>query len=473
MFGNHLIKPENIMAIFKGNMDFKKRVLRVADKTCMIFFIEGMVDSTALSRFIIEPLKNTQDIEQSLDVGEISFCDIEKADEEKSVISGILRGKAALLIKGKGYLFDVRKVEKRSVEQPSEENAVKASKDSFVEELKINSTLLRKKIVSENLVIEKTEAGRQTHTVIAVIYMRNIANTKLIEEVKNKLDRINVDGVLGPAIVEQAVTENLASFFPQAVITERPDKVCDSLLKGRVAVLVDGIPLGYILPATLNQFMSTPEDYSGNFVFASVVRMLRYFLLGMEVLLPGAYVALTTFHYEMIPAKLALSIAQAKMGVPFPVIFEVLAMLALFEVLIEAGLHMPQSSGQAVSIVGALVVGEAAISADLVSPAALIIVAISAISSFAMPNQEFGNALRLWRVIITVLGSALGLFGVVAGGIVLLAHLAGLESFGVPYLAPLAGVRMPKIKDTLVIVPDKYNVNRPQELKVKNKRRAR
>lgn len=129
MFGNHLIKPENIMAIFKGNMDFKKRVLRVADKTCMIFFIEGMVDSTALSRFIIEPLKNTQDIEQSLDVGEISFCDVEKADEEKSVISGILRGKAALLIKGKGYLFDVRKVEKRSVEQPSEENAVKASKD--------------------------------------------------------------------------------------------------------------------------------------------------------------------------------------------------------------------------------------------------------------------------------------------------------------------------------------------------------
>ncbi len=473
MFGNCLIKTENIMRIFKKNMDFKKRYLRVANKTCMIFFIEGMIDSSALSRFIIEPLKNTSDIEKSLESGEICFCDANKANDEEQVILGILRGKAALVINGKGYLFDVRKVEKRSVEQPSEENAVKASKDSFVEELKINTTLLRKKIVNENLVIEQTEAGRQTHTTIAIIYMQNIANEQLIENVKNKLNRIQVDGIITPGVIEQYVEENLFSFFPQAVITERPDKVCNSLIKGRVAVLVDGIPLGYILPATLNQFMSTPEDYSGNFVFASVVRMLRYFLLGMEVLLPGAYVALTTFHFEMLPSKLALSIAQAKMGVPFPVIFEILAMLALFEVLIEAGLHMPQSSGQAVSIVGALVVGEAAISADLVSPAALIIVAISAISSFAMPNQEFGNALRLWRVIITVLGSALGLFGVVAGGIALLTHLAGLESFGVPYLAPLAGVRKPDIKNTLVVVPDKYMINRPEELKVKNKRRTR
>lgn len=473
MFGNHLIKTENIIAVFKGNMDFKKRILRVGGKTCMIFFIEGMVDSNALSRFIIEPLKNTEDIQKSLESGEISFCDAEKAAAEADVIAGILRGKAALVIAGAGYLFDVRKVEKRSVEQPSEENAVKASKDSFVEELKVNTTLLRKKIVSEHLMIEQSEAGRQSHTTLAVVYMKNIANDQLVEEVKEKLKQLDVDGVITPGIVEQCMTENLASFFPQAVLSERPDKVCSSLLKGRVAVLVDGIPLGYILPATLNQFMSTPEDYSRNFVFASMVRLLRYFLLGMEVLLPGIYIALTTFHYEMLPSKLALSIAQAKMGVPFPVIFEVLAMLALFEVLIEAGMHMPQSSGQAVSIVGALVVGEAAISANLISPAALIIVAISAIASFAMPNQEFGNALRLWRIIITVLSSMIGLFGIVAGAILLLAHLAGLESFGVPYLAPLAGVRNPKIKDTLIIVPDKYNVDRPQELKVKNKRRLR
>jgi len=265
---------------------------------------------------------------------------------------------------------------------------------------------------------------------------------------------------------------NIFSFFPQTVITERPDKIAKNLLNGRCAILVDGLPIGYILPASVAQLMSTPEDYSGNFVFASVVRLLRYFLLSVEVLLPGAYVALTTFHYEMLPSKLALSIAQAKMGVPFPVVFEVLAMLALFEVLVEAGLHMPQSSGQAVSIVGALVVGEAAISADLVSPAALIIVAISAISSFAMPNQEFSNGLRLWRIIITVLGAALGLFGVVAGSIILLAHLASLDSIGIPYLAPFAGVKKVRIKDSVIVVPDMINKMRPDELNVKNKRRT-
>lgn len=467
------VTQEDILDVFSGNADFKKRFIKINEKICGIFYLDGMVDSVALSRFVVEKLRCVQNVREAVETGLISFCNCVEASDKGEAIQGILRGKAAVICNDDAYLFDVRKTEKRSVEQPSEESAVKASKDCFVEELRINTSLLRKKIASENLRIEQLVIGKQTNTAVTVVYMKNIANKELIEGVKEKLKNIKNDGIITPGTVEQYLRSNVYSFFPQAVITERPDKVARNLLNGRCAVLVDGLPIGYILPATISQFMSTPEDYSGNFIFASVVRLLRYCLLSIEVLLPGGYVALTTFHYEMLPSKLALSIAEAKQGVPFPVLFEVLAMLALFEVLIEAGLHMPQSSGQAVSIVGALVVGEAAIAADLVSPAALIIVAVSAISSFAMPNQDFSNGLRLWRIIITVLGGVLGLFGVVAGGIVLLAHFASLESFGVPYLAPFAGVKKIRIKDALIVAPDAFNKERPNELNVLNKRRVK
>lgn len=472
MFGKEPVKLQDILDVFSGNADFKKRFLKVKGKTYGILYIDGMIDSANLSRFVVEKLRYVDNVRDAVESGEISFCDSLEVTDKNVIIQGILRGKAAVISDNEAYLFDVRRTEKRSVEQPSEESAVKASKDCFVEELRINTSLLRKKIVSENLKIEQCVIGRQTNTAVAICYMQNIINPKLVKAVKEKLKKIDNDGIITPGTIEQYLKSSLYSFFPQTIITERPDKVSRSLLNGRCAIIVDGLPIGYILPATISQLMSTPEDYSGNFIFASIVRLLRYCLLSVEVLLPGGYVALTTFHYEMLPSKLALSIAEAKLGVPFPVVFEILAMLALFEVLIEAGLHMPQSSGQAVSIVGALVVGEAAIAADLVSPAALIIVAISAISSFAMPNQEFSNGLRLWRIIITVLGGVLGLFGVVAGAIILLAHVASLESFGVPYLAPFAGVKKIRFKDALIVVPDMLNKERPTELHVKNKRRS-
>lgn len=472
MLNEKPIQPQDIISVFAGNMDFKKRILKINSNICTVFFIEGMVDTVALSRFIIEKLKYINTLSESVEKGEISFCVSEEATDKDTVIEGLLRGKTAVLYKDETFLFDIRKTKDRSVDQPSEESAVKASKDCFVEELRTNTTLIRKKIVNKDLRIEQTVIGKQTNTSVAIVYIKSICSDRLVKEIKEKLKTIKNDGIITPGVIEQYLKSNIRSFFPQTVITERPDKIAKNLLNGRCAILVDGLPIGYILPASVAQLMSTPEDYSGNYVFASIVRLLRYFLLSVEVLLPGAYVALTTFHYEMLPSKLALSIAQAKMGVPFPVVFEVLTMLALFEVLVEAGLHMPQSSGQAVSIVGALVVGEAAISADLVSPAALIIVAISAISSFAMPNQEFSNGLRLWRIIITLLGAGFGLFGVVMGAVVLLAHLASLESFGIPYLAPFAGVKKVRIKDTVIVVPDMMNKMRPDELNVKNKRRT-
>ena len=460
--------------ILGKNSDFKKHRICGEFATFTVYYIDGTVDTEVLSRLITDKLKNIKNLEKAVEDGTISFCSAEKAENAPDAAEALVRGKAAVeQAGGSTYVFDVRNMQSRSVSQPSEENAVKASKDSFVEEVKTNITLLRKKIASPNLMVENIKIGRQSATTVSLVYMSNIASNDLTEKIRDVLNSIDIDGIITPGVIEQYFSKNLFTLFPQTVETERPDKVCRSLLLGRAAIIADGIPLAYILPATAAQFLSTPEDYSGNFIFASVVRALRYFLLFIEIFLPGGYVALTTFHFEMIPGKLALSIAETRSGVPFPVVCEVLAMLALFEVLIEAGRHMPQSSGQAVSIVGALVVGEAAISADLVSPATLIIVAVSAICSFAMPNQEFSNALRLWRVLLTVFGELIGLFGIVAGGLLLLLRISMIESFGVPYLAPFAGVKKIRFKDSFAVIPDKYNVFRPEELNTKNKRRTK
>ncbi len=458
---------------FSNNEDFKSKTVQTEHYRFYVYYIDGMIDSNLLSRFVIEKLRFVSSMEEDTENGLVSFCDWEKTNDINKIKDGILRGKALVVCENEGYLFDVRKTEKRSVDKPSEENSIRASKDSFVEEVKINITLIRKKIVSNELKVNFSTAGKQTQTKIAVIYMKNIANEKLVQSVKRAIEKIDTDGVITPGVVQQYFSKRIFSPFPQTVTTERPDKAAHNILMGRVAVIVDGIPLCFVLPATVSEFMSTPEDYSGNFIFSSAVRLLRYFLIWVELFLPGMYVALTTFHFEMIPPKLALSIAEAREGVPFPVLFEVLSMLALFEVLVEAGLHMPESSGQAVSIVGALVVGEAAISADLVSPAALIIVAISAVCSFAMPDQEFSNGLRLWRIILTVSGGIFGLFGVIIGGIVLLCELSSLESFGVPYLAPFAGIRKTATVKAVFVIPDKNDKYRPIELNTKNKGRTK
>lgn len=464
---------ESIKEILGKSSDFKCREIIGKYTVFNVYFLDGFADTEVLSKLVINNIKDVKSLSNAVSDGTIPFCAVERAENVQKAAEAVVRGKAVVEEKGDRYIFDVRNPQMRAVSTPDEENAVTASKDSFVEEGKVNLTLIRKKIASTDLTAKSFSVGEQTSTEITLVYLENIIDGKIVDEIKTKIAEINTDGVINSGVMEQYFSSDLYSLFPQAVVTERPDKVCRSLLMGRAAILVDGLPIAYILPATASQFLSTPEDYSGNFIFSTAVRILRYFLLFIETFLPGAYVALTTFHFEMIPGKLAVSIAETRSGVPFPVVFEVLAMLTLFEVLIEAGRHMPKSSGQAVSIVGALVVGEAAISADLVSPAALIIVAISAICSFAVPNQEFSDALRIWRLALTLCGAVIGLFGVVAGGLVLLIHLSGIESFGIPYLAPFAGVKRIRFKDSFTVVPDKLNFFRPDELNTKNKRRVK
>lgn len=269
-----------------------------------------------------------------------------------------------------------------------------------------------------------------------VVYLDGIADPDTVKRVEERLDAIDIDGVESAGNLEEYLTDASRTPFPLMPFTQRPDRFCAGLLEGRVGLLCDGLPFGYLLPGTMDQFFRTSQDRAFNWMTASMLLLLRYFCMAATLLIPGLYIALVTFHPEAIPVKLALSIVAAKQEVPFSTVFEVLIMLVAFEVLQEAGLRLPSPIGATVSILGGLVVGNAAVEAHIVSPAVLIAVAIAGVAGYTMPSQDMAAALRLWRFLLAILASLGGLFGLAMGCAALICHLAGLESFGVPYLAP-------------------------------------
>ncbi len=481
------LTSKNISGILGVNKDVKFRDIYInayqGIKTTMVF-IEGLVDDKSISEYILAPLvrnpqfretKNEREIVQYIKQGNIYFAAQNMRTDINDVILDILSGHMALIFDGSrvAFTFSVQGFDKRSITEPVDENVMKGSKDSFVETLRVNTATIRRKIKSHNLIVDQTTIGKQTLTQVAIIYMDNIANKHIIEEIKQRLDSIDIDGVLAIDIIIEYLTSPNISAFPQTVYTERPDKFCANIVEGRVGLIIDGIAGSLIFPATLLQFMQAPEDYAQNYIVSSIIRLLRYAMLFITLYLPGFYISVTTFHHEMIPTELALSIQNAKQGVPFPSPIEIIGMLIAFEILLEAGLRLPKTIGQAVSIVGALVVGQAAAAAKLVSPAVVMVIAVAAIASFTMPNQDFSNALRLWRFINALLCSALGLFGLGIGGVILIYHLCRIENYGVPYLSPFVSGENAQFQDTVLRLPIRLLKERPYDLRTINSKRQR
>ena len=332
--------------------------------------------------------------------------------------------------------FFVGTEEKRAVGQSENEPALKGARDSFVESILTNTSLVRRRLRAPELKVRQHVVGRQSLTPAMVVYLDGIADPDTVKRVEEKLDAIDIDGVESAGNLEEYLTDASRTPFPLMPFTQRPDRFCAGLLEGRVGLLCDGLPFGYLLPGTMDQFFRTSQDRAFNWMTASMLLLLRYFCMAATLLIPGLYIALVTFHPEAIPVKLALSIVAAKQEVPFSTVFEVLIMLIAFEVLQEAGLRLPSPIGATVSILGGLVVGNAAVEAHIVSPAVLIAVAIAGVAGYTMPSQDMAAALRLWRFLLAILASLGGLFGLAMGCAALICHLAGLESFGVPYLAP-------------------------------------
>jgi len=359
--------------------------------------------------------------------------------EMDPVAQGLIGGSCALFLQGekeRALVIPVPTEEKRSIGQPENEPSLKGARDSFAESVRTNTSLVRRRLRAPELKIVECVAGRQSLTPVDILWLEGIADPDTVDKVRRRIEDMDIDGIQAAGNIEEYVIDRVDTPFPLICYTQRPDRFCRELLDGRVGLLCDGIPLGWVAPGTADQFFKTGQDRAYHWMAASALRLIRYFCAAVTLLLPGLYIALVTYHPEAIPGKLALSIVAAKQEVPFSTIFEVLIMLLSFEVIQEAGLRLPGPIGSTVSILGGLVVGNAAVDAHIVSPAVLIAVAIAGVAGYTMPSQDFGNALRLWRFGLTVLSSLGGLFGLVLGCVALLYHLAGLESFGVAYLAP-------------------------------------
>ncbi len=356
----------------------------------------------------------------------------------------------------------------RSVTEPMSENVVRGPRDGFTESSDTNTALIRRRIKSPDLRMDEYKIGTKTKTTVILIYLNGVAREAIITEVKDRLQKISIDGVLESGYIEELIEDSPLSPFPQIDHSERPDKVSAALLEGRIAIVVDNTPFVLIVPTVFLQFIQSPEDYYERFHVGSLTRIVRLTAYFTSLILPALYIALTSFHQEMIPTSLALSIAASREGVPFPSIGEAFLMEATFEILREAGLRLPKQAGQAVSIVGGLVIGQAAVQAGIVSQAMVIVVALTGISSFAIPAYNAAAAGRLIRFPLMLLAAFLGLPGILAGLTIMLIHLSGLRSFGVNYLDPFTSPDTGQLKDTFVRVPWWAMINIPGNIARKN-----
>lgn len=436
------LTDENIRAIFQGAGDFQTRLIRCGNHRLYVYAIDGLISGGAASDYVIKPLVQEELSTQSMEslyrsalAGGVYNSVADPCEDLDMVALKLVNGFCVVLFPGAGAAaFEVKTGEKRGLSAPSVENTVKGPKDAFVETSRSNTSLVRRHLRSPDLRIYETCVGRRSLTNVSVIWLEGITNDDLVTKMRARVDAIDIDGFLSPAAVEEYITGSRKTAFPLIQYTERTDKFCQGLLDGRVGLIVDGIPLGYLAPVDLGYLMDSPEDRGRDFITASSIRVLRYLALLTGLLLPGLYVAAASFHQQIIPLPMLRSIIESKKAVPFSTTAEVLGLLIAFELLQESGVHLPQAIGQSVSVIGGIVIGTAAVEAGLISPVALIIVSIAGICGFVLPNRDLAEGVRVWRFLIAGLGSVAGFPGVLAGAACLMIHLAGLHSMGIPYL---------------------------------------
>ncbi|MDR0905528.1 MAG: spore germination protein [Oscillospiraceae bacterium] len=414
---------------------------------CTVIFIDGMISSDIAYEHVLQPLltergfaavEDGRGAVEAIMRGRVYHGQRKELDTMTDALAELLFGGLLVVFDdcATAVSFDSKGFEKRGIAEPTNENVLKGSRESFVESLRVNTSIVRRYVRSEDLKVHQLTVGRRTNTSVAVVYIDGIANSETTAKIIKKFEDEDTDGLTTAGQVESVLYENTLTMFPQAMYTERPDKLVGCLLEGRVGIIVDGLSLAYITPIDFHSLMQAPEDYAHHYVLASFFRILRYTCTVASLVLPAFYVAVTTFHQEMIPTKLVVSIISSKRGVPFPTYMEVLLMLLAFEVLLEAGLRLPRAVGQAVSIVGALVVGQAAITANILSPGVVIIIAAAGITGFVVPSQDLSNINRTYRIILVLFATAGGLFATTLGLILIIYGMCEIEIFGTPYLSP-------------------------------------
>ena len=427
MYNDYINK---IKMIYSQSSDAVFREFVMGNKRCFLFFIDGMVDKTTLEKFLIQPLMNATGgniPEEVLPLGEVKTTlelqeALEAAQSGDSVL--VIEGQSEIIIAG------TRGFDLRSIGEPQNEAVVIGPKEAFTEGIRNNTSMLRRRIKSPKLVLKHITAGEFSKTTVVIAYMEGFANKQLVGKIEKKLSSSQIKVLTETAQAERALEGNVPSPFPQIITTERPDKVCFSLSRGKVAVIIDGSPFALILPTKFSEFFQSPEDHYSRVFAAQSIRLLRKIGAIIALFAPAIYIAIVSFHPGMLPTQLALSIAASRVNVPFPAIVEALLMELALELLREAGVRLPNPVGQSVGIVGGIVIGDAAVKAGITSPLMIIVVAITAIASYVIPSYSMSAAFRMLRFAVMIIASMLGLYGVVLAFIMLIIHLETLESGG-------------------------------------------
>jgi spore germination protein KA len=451
------------------------------DIPCYCVFLETSTDKNKIEHELLSFLSEKARFDDAHFAEEIigvlqdrvPFSSITSSDDFSRCLESLLKGTCLVVISGapKVLWISASQTSHRNVSEPLTESTVRGPQEGFTEDIATNLSLLRKRIKNVHLHIEQMTVGTETNTSMALLFLDHLAPESVIEEMRRRLSLIHTDSILDSSYVEEWIQDRTYSPFATLLSTERPDIVAAHLLEGRVALLVDGGPIALVAPITFFQFFIAPEDYYQRADIATLLRWIRFLSFMLSVFVPALYVAVVSFHQELLPHSLLISIAAQREGVPFPAFVEASIMMVTFEVLREAGLRMPRIAGQAISIVGALVLGQAAVTAGLVSTAMVIVVAITAISNFVVPSYSFGITQRLLQFFYMILAGALGLFGVLCGVLLTIVHLASIKSFGIPFLSPVAPTVLSDWKDILVRVPRPWMDTYPQMNGTKRRRR--
>jgi len=467
------------------NADIITRKFKICNRTdSFIANIDGMVDRTLISDFIIRPLMDSSNFNEYFNKSHltsmvdyindsvISVSELDKVMDYDIILSRILNGDTALFVDGCDacLMINTRGYEKRSIDKPIIENVVMGSQEGFTEHLRTNITLIRKIIKNKNLISEMLNIGDANHAFCAVLYLNGIANQEVVKEVKRRIKSINADFINGDGMLGQYIEDSPFSLFPQNLVTERPDRAASFLMDGKVIIIAEGTPFAEAVPITFYHLLQTSEDSMLRWQYGTFLRIIRVFGLLVSTLLPAMYVALVMFHQEMIPTELLASIARTKENVPFPTIVEILLLEISFELIREGGIRVPGVIGQTLGIIGALILGQAAVAAGLVSPILIIVVAVTGLGSFAIPNYPLGIGLRMIRFFFTLMAGIIGFYGISIALFLVACLTCNMKSFGVPFLSPV----VPKSKanpDLILRQPIWRQDSRPDFLNVPNRKR--